>query len=226
MQKEGTDMNLNNKKIAFLGDSITEGVGVTDPANLYWNRIADAAGAKCYGYGIGGTRIAPQRIPSSVERWDKYFASRISDMIPDADVVVVFGGTNDFGHGDASFGDLQGKQENSFCHAFHKLLRDLIIRYPETQLVVMTPLHRLGEDTLGMNELGVRRDHRLEDYVNAIISISGYYGIPVLDLYRTSGMQPAVPVLQERYMPDGLHPNDAGHALIAGKLIGFLEALM
>lgn len=89
----------------------------------------------------------------------------------------------------------------------------------------MTPLHRDSESVLGFNEIGVRRDHTLEEYVDAVISISGYYGIPVLDLYRVSGMQPAVPILKELYMPDGLHPNDLGHQRIADKLIGFLRTL-
>lgn len=218
-------MNLTNKKIAFLGDSITEGAGVADLNNVFWNRIASLTGAKCYGYGIGGTRIAPQLIPSAETAWNQYFESRVNQMIPDADVIVVFGGTNDFGHGDASFGDLEGTEKHSFCHALHNLLLTLIERYPYAQLVIMTPLHRLSEDELGVNELGIRRDHRLADYVDAIIEIAGYYSVPVLDLYRVSGLQPRVDILRELYMPDGLHPNDLGHQRIAEKLIGFLSVI-
>ncbi|MGN1000233.1 MAG: SGNH/GDSL hydrolase family protein [Faecousia sp.] len=61
--------------------------------------------------------------------------------------------------------------------------------------------------------------------MDAITAISGYYGIPVLDLFRVSGIQPSVPVLKERYIPDGLHPNDLGYERIAEKLLGFLRAL-
>lgn len=194
-------------------------------SNIFWNRIAEATGAKCHGYGIGGTRIAPE-CQKGQETEDKlYFGARVKDMISDADVVVVFGGTNDFGHGEIFFGDLRGEQKHSFCGAFHQLLIDLLTRYPAAQIVVMTPLHRTTEDDLGVNEHGTRREHRLEDYVDAIIHISGYYGVPVLDLFRVSGMQPAVPVIMEKYMPDGLHPNDEGHAIIAEKLIGFLKLL-
>lgn len=218
-------MELKNKKIAFLGDSITEGFGVADPDNIFWNVIARRSGAECYGYGIGGTRITPQINPSADPNWDRYFASRVEDMIPDADAVVVFGGTNDFGHGDAPMGTLTDRTEQSFCGAFRLLLEKLILRYPQAQIVVMTPLHRDGENQLGANEIGLRREIPLEGYVDAIIAISGYYGIPVLDLYRVSGLQPAVPVLKERYMPDGLHPNDLGHARLADKLMGFLSIL-
>lgn len=61
--------------------------------------------------------------------------------------------------------------------------------------------------------------------MDAITAISGYYGIPVQDLFRVSGIQPSVLVLKERYIPDGLHPNDLGHERIAEKLLGFLRAL-
>ena len=54
-------MELTGKKVAFLGDSITEGVGVSSHASLYWQRIAQETGAQCFGYGISGTRIAPQK---------------------------------------------------------------------------------------------------------------------------------------------------------------------
>ena len=104
-------------------------------------------------------------------------------------------------------------------------MQKLINKFPDAQIVVMTPLHRSSENELGFNEWGVRRDHTLEDYVDAIISIAGFYGIPVLDLFRTSGIQPRIPVIQEKYMPDGLHPSDAGHAKIAKRLAGFLQAL-
>lgn len=218
-------MNLTNKKIAFLGDSITEGHGTSGVAHTFWSLLEKRTGAKCYGYGIGGTRIAPQRTPSPNPRWDLYFIPRVEEMIPDADVVVVFGGTNDFGHGDAPMGNLEDRTEDTFCGACHCLLQKLIDRYPAAQLVVMTPLHRLSESDCTYNELGVRRSADLEAYVDTIRRIAGFYGIPVLDLFRVSGMQPKHPALKARYMPDGLHPNDAGHERIAEKLIGFLQTL-
>lgn len=217
-------MELKGKKIAFLGDSITEGCGVSTMENVYWNILAQRTGAECYGYGIGGTRIAPQRYLDPGEI-DRYYGSRVDSMIPDADIVVVFGGTNDFGHGDAPFGTIYDTDERTFCGAFHALCRKLIDRYPKAQLVFMTPTHRDSEDDGPYNEKGVRLSTNLEGYVDAIIKMAGFYSIPVLDLFRVSGIQSRVPVLKERYIPDGLHPNDAGHVRIAEKLIGFLNTL-
>lgn len=218
-------MKLSQKKIAFLGDSITAGCGVADPANLYWRLLSSHTDAVCYGHGLWGTRIAMQRNPSPEPIFDRHFASRLAEMPADLDLIIVFGGTNDYGHGDAPLGDMHSTSEYSFYGALHHLIQKAITRYPDAQLVFMTPLHRLSECELGVNEYGVRREVPLEAYVKAITDVCGYYGVPVLDLFRTSGIQPCFPVLRERYMPDGLHPNDAGHRKIAARLESFLKAL-
>ena len=217
-------MNIQNKKILFLGDSITEGYGPQDIENVYWKRLARECGCISVGYGISGTRIARQQKPSPDPREDQYFRSRVASMDEEADVVVIFGGTNDYGHGDAAMGCFDDRTDDTFYGALHNLYSDLIAKYPTAQLVVLTPLHRL-EENQPYNTWGLRAVGCLEDYVDVICEVAGYYGIPVLDLHRVSGLQPEVPVLRERYMPDGLHPNDAGHRLLCSRLKGFLEAL-
>ena len=218
-------MELKNMRIGFLGDSITEGHGVAEPQNIFWNRIAAETGAECFGYGIGGTRIAPQHGGQDDPRWALYFGSRVDEMEKDLDMIVVFGGTNDFGHGDAPLGTPQDRDESTFYGAYHVLLNKLFARYPGAEVVVMTPLHRLGEENMTYNEFGMRRSANLEGYVDAIKEIAKFYSVPVLDLFAVGGMNPIVPVQKELFMPDGLHPNDRGHARIAQRLIGFLKAL-
>ena len=138
-------MNIQNKKILFLGDSITEGYGPQDIENVYWKRLERNEGCISVGYGISGTRIARQQKPSADPREDMYFRSRVADMDKDADVVVIFGGTNDYGHGDAAMGCFDDRTDDTFYGALHNLYCDLIAKYPNAQLVVMTPLHRVGE---------------------------------------------------------------------------------
>ena len=102
-------MNCKGLKLAVLGDSITEGVGVSDPANLYYNRVKDALGFRsvCVN-GISGSRFAAQITPTYFElRADRHFVSRVEEIDEDSDVIVVFGGTNDYGHGDAPIGTIQ-----------------------------------------------------------------------------------------------------------------------
>ncbi len=218
-------MELQGKKMVFLGDSITEGAGVSDPANRYWERLARRTSAVCVGYGIGGTRIARQQHPVPDQYHDfHHFSTRLAEMDKDADIVVIFGGVNDFGHGDAPFGTFTDRTEDTFYGALHVLYTAVLEQYPEAQIVVMTPTHFSAEwDHAG--ETGPGRKRSLREYVEAIREVAEYYALPVLDLYRVSGIQPLVPAMRDRYMPDGLHPNDAGHARIEEKLFAFLHTL-
>lgn len=217
-------MELKDKKIAFLGDSITEGVGVSSHASLYWQRIAQETGAQCFGYGISGTRIAPQKDMVSAEE-DRYFGSRVAQMTPDLDAVVIFGGSNDFGHGTAALGTIADRTNDTFYGAYYCLLRQLIERYPNAQIVALTPLHRETEDELVYAPLQLRRSGSLSVYAQAIRDVAEFFGVPVVDLYRHCMIQPRIPVLKEKYAPDGLHPNDEGHGLIAKCVLSVLERI-
>ena len=218
-------MDLRNKKINFLGDSITEGHGCADAENMFTARIARAYGAVCRNYGIGGTRIARQQHPSENPRHDLDFLGRSGQMDPDADIVAVFGGTNDFGHGDAPLGHMEDRTPDTFFGALHLLYAGLIARYPAARIVVLTPLHRLCEDSPYGNGKKAVPSGLLIDYVRAIRQTAEYYALPLLDLYAASGLQPNVPVIRELYIPDGLHPNDAGHRVLAERIAAFLSAL-
>lgn len=216
-------MELKGTKINFLGDSITEGAGTSSHDKMFTMLIEREYGAICQNYGIGGTRIARQKTPTE-EKWDRDFISRVPEMDADADIVVVFGGTNDFGHGDAPIGTMSDRTPYTFYGAPHCLYTALIEKYPDVPIVVLTPLHRITEDIpTGDNKpapVGT-----LKEYVNIIREVAEYYSLPVLDLFKESGLQPKIPVIQQKYVPDGLHPNDAGNEILAHKIARFLEML-
>ena len=219
-------MELKGKRINFLGDSITEGHGTTCKENCFVSLLKDKLElAESRNYGIGGTRFAVQLHRSAELRWDQDFCSRVADMDPDADVVVVFGGTNDFGHGDAPLGCREDRTPETFWGACHTLMRSLIEKYPEAAIVVLTPLHRLNEDNVRGDGFKNADVAPLSTYVEIIKEAACWYSLPVLDLFAVSGMQPRVPVIQEKYVPDGLHPNDAGHVILADKIAAFLKQL-
>jgi len=219
-------MELKGKKVVFLGDSITDGHGTSAKEFTYWNQFGKNTGAIVYADGIGGTRIAPQRIPVLERPWEnEYYASRVDKLPSEADIVVVFGGTNDFGTGDAAFGTMADRTNDTFYGACHLLVQKLFEKYPEATLVLMTPAHRLSENDMPYNEFGVRRVGPLSVYVQALREIAEYYGLPIVDLFADCPMQPSVEAQRIKYMPDGLHPNDAGAGLIAKCLQTVLEAL-
>lgn len=212
-------MDLKGKKINFLGDSITEGHGTSGEKAWFCTKIAENYGAVCRNYGIGGTRIAKQRVPDICPEWDRDFIDRVDIMDPDADIVVVFGGTNDFGHGDAPIGRMSDRSPYTFYGALHTLYTKLIEKYPSSRILVLTPLHRVQEDSLRGDGRKPYDVGTLYDYVAVIREVAEYYSLPVLDMFKVSGLQPKVDIIKEKYVPDGLHPNDDGHTVLA-EIIG------
>lgn len=222
-------MNLKDKRINFLGDSITQGHGTSCQEKIYLNVLKERVGlAEARNYGIGGTRYALQKGTESCPKDDwvdvNSFSERFEQMDDDADIVVVFGGTNDYGHGDAPLGSFSDRTPDTFYGACHYLYSELIKKYLGKTIVIMTPLHRSNE----LSEYGTAKEKRygsLREYVNAIREVAEYYSLPILDLYATSGMQPEVEEIKNTYIPDGLHPNDLGHQILAHKLEVFLQNL-
>ena len=150
---------------------------------------------------------------------------RMDGMDTSADAVVVFGGTNDFGHGDAPLGTPADRDPSTFWGACHFLMSGLLERYCGKPVAILTPLHR-------QNEANPRGDGNkpcdvapLSVYRKILMEVAEHYALPVLDLYAVSGIQPVNDVCRARLAPDGLHPSDEGHALIAGKIGRFLQTL-
>ena len=201
-------MELKNLTVSFLGDSITEGHGTTSPDKVFHQIIKEKYHlAHVYNYGISGSRIARQLIPTKEKaQHDLTFELRSDIMDRNADAIVVFGGTNDFGHGDAPFGNLDSDDKYTFCGAVNSLINKLERDFPNSRLIFMTPLHRLSETVPSMPDFKI-----LEDYVNAILAICKKRNIAVIDLFKISPLDPA----DKQVIPDGLHPNDNGHRIMA-----------
>lgn len=225
-------MNIKGFKVNFLGDSITEGAGVVDQANRYDNRLMEMCGLSAINsYGISGSRLAHQIHPSDNPRYDLCFCGRAYDMEPDADMVVVFGGVNDYIHGDAPFGEIGDTTPATFCGGVYFLMNYLQTAYPGKPIIFMAParsfLRKEVDDrivsTHARKRPGIGKP--LRAYVDAILETGKQLGIPVMDLYNDLGLDPHDPEIFDTYTMDGLHFNDAGHAVIAQKLKDFIEAI-
>lgn len=210
-------MELKGKTIAIIGDSLTGGYGASCDDKKYHQVLKARCGIKkIIDYGEGGTRIAA---PLGIEKDNntkRCFAYRVDEMDENADIVIVFGGTNDYGYEVTPLGTFDDRNETTFYGALHVLLRKLSEKYVDKRIVVMTPTHRLSE---------TREDpvYDFKFYVYAIKEVCEYYAVPVLDIYSISGLQPNIPVNKATYFVDGLHPNDAGYERIADLLEKFLK---
>ena len=167
-------------KMNCLGDSITYGYIPDDGSQMtqpYPSILQNLLGFNtCRNYGISGSTLAVNSgnyNPMSV---------RYADMDDDADIVSVFGGTNDYGRAKYSaLGTINDTTNDTIYGALDVLCNGLINKYPKAFIFFMTPLRRA--DKIGNNGGG----YLLEDVANAIKEVCYKYSIPVLDLYSKGG---------------------------------------
>ncbi len=217
-------MELKGKKIVFLGDSITEGACASEQDKNFVSLTGRMCGADVVNLGVGGTRISRQERASACPAFDEDFLRRADKIGKDADVIVVFGGTNDYGHGDASLGSAGDKTPYTFYGACNLLFEKLKNDFPNAQKVVITPLRRANEDDPLGDHVREFATAPLPVYVAIVKAAAKAYGYPVLDLYNLFETDEE---LREtfRRSADGLHPDDFGHAVLAKKIVLFLQEL-
>ena len=224
-------MKLEGKVINFLGDSITEGTGVSDKANnRYDNIICREYGLKAVNnYGIGGTRIAHQGKPSEKPRYDLCFCGRAYNTDINADVMVVYGGINDYIHGDAPIGEPTDTTPATFWGGVNFLMTFLKERFEGKPVVFMAParscLRGVTDESVSARPMKRPDAMIARGYVEIIKKAGEMHDIPVLSLYDKLPINPNNPEDREKYTIDGLHFNDEGHKIIAKTLADFLLAL-
>lgn len=215
-----------DKKAIFVGDSITAGTNCE--GETYWEILIDELEL-----GSGEAMATPGSCISSTSDYGndhEPLINRFND-IPEADLITIFMGTNDYGH-DTPLGTIDDTTDVSFYGALNVIIPALQAKYPDAKIVFITPIHRYG---FGVNSATGEMHtfdsvpngagYILEDYVNAIKTVCEKYNVSLIDLYTELELDPSSEETREYYMEDGLHPNTAGHRLISEYLGHAIELL-
>ena len=206
-------------KINFLGDSITEGMLTTSPDKSFVNVVGQLLNCETRNYGIGGTRIAQQKLPTVNEpRWDEDFIGRVPSMDDDADFVFVFGGTNDYGHGDAPMGKLGDNTPYTFYGAVNYLVDELLKKYKKETIIFILPLYRVDENNPRGDGTKPYAGEPLSVYRKAMEEVLTMRGIEIFDIKEKVGKAENNSLIE-----DGLHPSDEGHKFIATLISEFVR---
>ena len=100
--------------------------------------------------------------------------------------------------------------------------------YPSAVYVFITPM-KLRYCTLPSQSKHKRSGTEmrpLKDYVDAIVSIASSQGFHVFNAYECLGIDPDKAEDRAKYIAsDDVHMVDAGHQILASKLIGFLKSI-
>lgn len=208
-------MDLSHKNVIFLGDSVTEGGAADSPDKIYHAVLKKLLRlGTVRNEGLGGTRIAAQTMPSSELSYDEDFNKRYDVMDKNADILFIFGGTNDFGHGDAEIGTESDDSVYTFYGALNALLAKAVKDFGKENVFVLTPMHRLGEDNLRGEGNKGKDCLPLSGYVQIIKKQAEKFGVRLIDLYKDERLNINVGD-NKKYFADGLHPNNDGHKLLA-----------
>lgn len=208
-----TESWYKDKKICAYGDSVTE-------QNKWQSFVSSYFNCSFYNKGVGGTTVT--QINSSTNHMSG--DTRIETIPTDSDVVLVFGGHNDWSNASINMGDIKTdalSESTSFKSAFALMLKKIQTRCPNAKIITMTPVGgRTEEASVNQDKQFYIRDLCMTDFANAVKEISAYYGIPCIDINANSGINT---LNHTTYIADVIHPNVEGGKLIANEVINGLK---
>ncbi len=187
--------SLNGKTLAAFGDSIVQGRfckngnTVNESMLKPWsNLISELIDCDNANYGVGGGLVYNSD--------EKSLYANCGD-VTGYDVVIVCGGTNDYGNNTSSA---------NFTSAFQYVLNTLTAN--NTNVIVATPTTRTNRT--GANSAGMY----LSDYCTIEKNIATAMGLEVIDLNTLTNT-----TAFKAHLSDGLHPDEIGHRIIADLIL-------
>ena len=179
---------------SFIGDSYTQGIGASVPANRWVSIVAKANNYAAVNLGRGGTGyLTTSDVSGCGLEFCPNFLSMVEAVDPATEVLIVAGGQNDFAQFIGDPAPVTAAIDETYAAARLAL--------PDAEIVAV------GPSTLGAVSADVRA---FDQAVRAAAEAVGARYVSML----------APPVLSpELLSDDGVHPNDAGHAAIAARYL-------
>lgn len=243
--QETSGAEYAGKTICFIGDSITAGVGASEPSNKFTTILSNLLGATERNKGTNGTTMS-----TGGHRTSKIVSLTAND-IRGSDVVLISIGINDWTSAvkDGYYGGVLtydanatyytlgtfGTDDTTTIYGAAKMWCDRVMElkaqseFANIKFFFSTPIITSYNSSLTETkdfDQSKTNIHGmvLRDICDAIIETCAAYKIPVFDMNRYSGIyyNSEEDKTTNLYFGDGLHPNDAGHAKIAETLYWYL----
>lgn len=203
-------LDFSDKKIACLGDSITQAANLENMEDYqqysYPTKLAEVLGAKeVVNLGIGGSSLG--------RYWQDAFVERYMEIPEDTDLILVMGGTNDgFCLHKENVGNFEERSPRTLIGDLDELMRGLKENYPDAEVVFLTPLPNVLHDILRKERPALMSQRVI---VDSMIALAKEYEFDVIDLYDSNLLDSHDAAVISNYMPDGVHCNPDGYQILA-----------
>lgn len=203
-------LDFSDKKIACLGDSITQAANLESMEDYqqysYPTKLTEILGAEeVVNLGIGGSSIG--------RYWQDAFVDRYMDIPEDTDLILVMGGTNDgFCLHRENVGNFEERSPRTLIGDLDELMRGLKENYPDAEIIFVTPLPNVLHDILRKDRPELLSQRVI---VDSMIALAREYEFDVIDLYDSNLLDSHDAAVISNYMPDGVHCNPDGYRILA-----------
>lgn len=211
------EIDYSNLKVVCLGDGLTYGSGGSDKKEggkiSYCDYISHVLDCEVLNMGINGTTVG--------NYYNDYsFINRVSDIPNDADVIIIFGGTNDYllqgEYGE--FGDT--KTPNTYCYDF-KLLIDKINEENKDAEIFLVTTYKNDKELYYTND--EKHEKTFEEYMNFQFALAeNYENVNVIDFYNTGILNTTISEVNKDFTSDGFLINDKGSKIIGDHIVANL----
>lgn len=222
--------DLSDTAIVFFGDSVignyTDGTSIPEV-------IAGLTGATVYNCGYGGNPAAMKEdVLISLPGIAAAFTAQDLSVLPqDAQVYqgvtayisdpprtsgtcfVISYGLNDY-FNDQPIASEDPYDITTYCGAIRTAVKTLSAYDADAQILLCTPTYTAY--SIADKENAAGKNHRLQDYVDAVFCLSEELNVGLVDNYYTLGINESN---SGSYLADKVHPTEAGRFLIAKQII-------
>lgn len=217
---ENSDISFKGKKIACLGDSITEAANLLEEPDYekypYPKRLSELLDADVQNLGIGGSSYG--------RYWYEPFCERYQQIDEDTDIIIVMGGTNDgYCLHEDMIGSFEECEPKTLYGDIDELFAGLKENYPNAEIFVATPMPNLLHDVLRKE-----RPELLPEtvVVNAVLEEAEKHDLKVIDLYNSNFFDSHDADVVSEFIPDSVHPNPDGYEVLAKHLAAEMIRMM
>lgn len=210
-------IDFSDVKISIIGDSITAGIGLEElevGKCAYPSVLKEILGCKeVANFGIGGSAVSRVGDYAMVDRW--------AHMPKDSDIIIVFGGSNDCLFENIwQFGNIEYEKrmtKETFCGDLDEMASAMKWTYKEhnednyVKFIYINPPSTILNESVSQTRNMVHQSK----FAEAINTIVPPYGFEVIDLYNNNILNSYDKDVNERFVPDGIHPNAEGHRILA-----------